>query len=265
MLVKVNNLFEKLFGFRLVRTPKTQVSKKPASLFEMNGRPLTVDFIGASGIGKTTMLNALMAKRNDDFKFLTFPEFQRHFAEKPFNEITLPDSFSQLLLLKYRAVHEGDYRIENKIKLHHFFYNTLRKVWFSLSANGGATIVYDESLFHNFADVLPALERENSTFFKEILAGRIFINFTAHTDIILNRLSRRMENEGIIRSHHHHKSMEEITNAQTEYLLHQEELLKLLNRYHAPVLDIAADADFNFNVGEVERFILTFQISAHGV
>lgn len=258
--VKVNKLFEKLFHFKVVRVHKNPVSQESVSHLPKGQNPISVDFIGASGIGKTTLLNKLMSFRDESFRFLNFSEFQKYFAEKPINKVELPNAFLELLALKYEAVHSGDYSIENKIKLHHFFHNTLKKVWFGLSANGGSTIVYDESLFHNFADVLPVLERKSPEYFQEMLTHRIFVNITSNPETILNQISGRINDENDIRSHHKNKTMNEIAEIQNEYLGHQSRVFDLLKKYNAPVLEIDAGSDLYSNAKEVQRFIVDHQL-----
>lgn len=164
-----------------------------------------IEFIGPSGVGKTTLLNQVWHRTAGDWhsrKDIAGARIDRtpDLIESPIHW--------RLLLEKSRWVDSSSLSSMQKLKLMQYFTKILVNDVVMREMGWSKGFLLDEGLCHNFSRQIAAL---GETDFAHIMSGRALVFVTQRDDLTVARqIQERAIADGKVVPHHHGRTMDEL-------------------------------------------------------
>ncbi len=192
-----------------------------------------VDLVGPPGIGKTTLIKALIERSLIQAENDSFDKKERVCK-------------SRARLLSLAALNQGDIAtLQRKaVKL-------IYDLNISQSRKG---YVVDEGLSHHFANELCSMFLESPDDFKLLMQRRAVINLTASPETICSRIRIRGNKTGRLLPCHQDKSDEELVIFNTEALRGREYLATCMKEAGYPILTVNMEGARELAVDHIEVF-----------
>lgn len=205
----IKRLFS-VFGYRLAKMrPKPE--ERPQHRGAIRDQPVYIEFIGPSGVGKSTLYNAFKQHRTDKDTWIGIDEFLRHLARPEINQRGTRD-----LQTHHQAEMEGygqeDPSFRDLDFYMNYFFRNLKEDILQFSHNTQSMVVSDEGLFHNFGDCLMALqaETEAEAQVRAITRNRAIVLCHGAPETIARQIRDRESRTGVINPRHVGLSDEEL-------------------------------------------------------
>jgi len=238
---------------KMINIFKTDKSK--ADYLKLD-KPLYVEFIGASGVGKSTLYSELRKNKK------TWLEVREFMKMNPVNSNIIFDRqeiYQRIAALKLELISNQKLEATDKFRIIHWGYRTLIEDTAISRFNQNATVISEEGLLHNFGDVIELLSDTNELNLKEIIKNRAIIYCYNSAENIVNHIKNRESTTGRIVSHHKNKTDEELLQIIQQELKNKETFVKFLEANQLPVLKINTSQDFQENLNKAIHFIENLQ------
>jgi len=247
VLRKINDVLDKTFGIRIEKSLKTNI--KPQNTDE----PIFIEFIGPSGVGKTTLFKK-MKELNKNNSWIGIKEYYKFKANKgKYNrDFKLYES---LIDYKIKNISQADFDAYKKLRLLSFFYKKLKEELFARSTNDEFAIVLEDGIFHNFTPEFIRLSEEKSDSFKRLLQKRAFVFLHAPPEYNARNILKRKKETGAIRPQHEKLNNEELISRQTQVLRTKQKLITIIDTFEIPILKIDTSEDLMINAQKINGFI----------
>ena len=221
-----------------------------------SGIPLYIEFVGVSGVGKTTLFNYFKKKTNINWidiscfvyrnnnKFINFDKFENH----------------QLLAHnKLLKVSQEDHLPFDKLQLLNFFYSVLRDDILVKELNVNETVISEEGLIHNFGDNILNMENIKTFDLDSLLSKRAFVYCYSTPEKVAKQILLRKDITGKLLPQHKNLTESMLVSAQRLALQEKSLLINYLQKRNVPVILIDTGNDLNENFREISNFILKLQ------
>ena len=234
-----------------------------------------VEFIGAYGVGKTTLFHAIWPQY--EHEWYSRKQLRRHVEDQRIKLFNLPDPrftphFEKLLVLKFRNLIQSEWPMPNKVELYDFFKTQLGlDLYFSYSklARG---LFSDDGIIHNFAAELTEMMQDDAddlkldAFLTHLFKKRALIYLKADPKIIEERLKIRSGEEpgacnDWITYWHSYCSINNITGCIVRVVNRVEQLLSVAEKRGAAVLRLDEKNGITQNDREISGFLEGLKIS----
>lgn len=247
MVNTIKKLFDVL-GFQISRTNTGPIYK-----FDSESKPVFVEFLGVSGVGKTTLFNTLKNNRTSKLNWIDREEFlNRHKLEKvnPLNAL-----YNSILKEKVDSINASEYNLEDKIWYSYFFYMNLKEDSFLVDHNLNTTIINEDGLFHNFGKILYNNFQTDKSKLLQLLRNRIFVVCRNSPENIANQIVKRKSRNNEIRPQHKDLSLKQLIEIQIDHQNQLDELVIILKENSIPVLEIHTSDNISQLQSEINEFI----------
>jgi adenylate kinase family enzyme len=195
---QINKLFRKA-GFQVHRAKPVPSSFRPVPLEERKKQALVVEFIGPSGVGKSTLFRKLLDRRSR-LNWATTGEWLRaHGLTSGVRRLN--EREQRLLKLKFGNVAAQQLDISDKVWLVSFFEGNLKEDQAIRKIGIYDCVVREDGIFHNFAEEIDVLRATDEAELEGWLQGRAFVFLRADDDVMVERLRAR-DAEGETRPQH---------------------------------------------------------------
>lgn len=238
------------FGFTLQRVPKLKHFFR-----NKNKRPIYIEFIGPSGVGKTTLyryLNRGMFLKWYDIKhFYLFNSTK--ISEKKIAEVNI---YQHLAASRYNENKDSNLSLNyiNKLNSLRTGYNIIREDAANYFYNEKDIILSEEGIVQFYTVGVNDLLHKNKIDIKNFLTNRAYIYCIASNETIFKRIKKRECQTGHRWSGHNLKSEEELYQVIKNNLEEKEQLVKKLKAF-IPVLEINTENPLEFNKKKIIEFI----------
>ncbi|MDD3771594.1 MAG: AAA family ATPase [Weeksellaceae bacterium] len=246
---------EKFFTsfFSLLGLEVYRKTKKNEIIFPNNQKPVYIELIGVSGVGKSTVYRELL--KNHQF-FLTINDFKKRNSE--INSVDLIGTipvYQKLAENQWKYIQNLDILETDKFRIAHWNYKTLQEDALLSSFNTNSLIVSDEGILHNFQFSLLELYKENQDLFYDFLKNRKVIYCFSSKEQIVEQIQKREKETGRIVAHHKGKSKDELLKLVEKELKEKDEFIKIIKRFNISILEINTQNSFEKNNRKISEFI----------
>lgn len=212
-----------------------------------------VEFVGPSGVGKSTLFDIMLAGRKPEDGWLTPAESLRVFKPQAF-PVQLDDTYERLLWLKLREVSQSNHAPSVKYELLAFFNGNLRLDASLSRLELKAPVVHHDGLLHNFSPCFALLRKDDPIGFSRLIKNRAIVHCFAPAQLIADRILKRND-EGYARPQHRNLSEQELIEQSTVVLQRESGLVALLKEEGAPCLELNLAHEPDQNIEAIQRFI----------
>ena len=244
----INKILAKTIGLNLKRINSRRVTKNKI-------KPIYVEFLGASGVGKTTLFqNTFYQIKN---KWLHSSEFSKLFSNYIDGKATesLP-IYQELAQQKINSVVFRNFSGIDQMNLIKYFYSVLIDDSLIYLFNKNYNVISEDGLLHNFSDCLYPLYKSNKEELESIIKHRAIVYCYTSAEILAGRILEREKNTGQLRPQHKKvNSFDELVSLQKKSLNQKSELLDFLSKYDIPVLSIDTSNPMVENVKSVKTYL----------
>jgi len=261
MRSRFKQMFKKVFnllGYELTRLPQRSMTSvlQPSTQI-----PYKIEFIGPSGVGKSTIIREMERLKGKKDKWIV----ANSLLQTAMNHPTLyfqTNIYDELLNLYSEQMMARPVSIRKKIVLLRYYLKQITEEETINKIAGDTFVVFHEGLFHNGTDSIIEIEKAKPDIFEELINNRAIVHCVAEPAIILEYIKKRKE-EGIRRGLLEGLSDSELLEKNLGALDKKKELINILKKYEVPCLEVnTADKLIN-NANKVREFIndLYFQVN----
>lgn len=255
---KINYLLERIFKLRVTRAkngqPPINLSGKEKNQIENK----VVEFMGISGVGKTTLCNYYLDSREKDFddKIITPSEVQS-FCN--ISSIEISGIYDKLLSMWFEdlATKFSYFPGNKKFVMIRYFRSILAEDAKLACCFNNKIIVLDGGLFHNFSLKLMKLIDDKEI--RELLKNKAIIYCWASPDFIFNNVKHRAQT-GEVNLFHQRLNDEELYNFISKSLENRRRAVIEFEKFGIPVLKVNTEQDQDYNSGKIDDFIVQLAV-----
>jgi len=205
----IKRLFS-VFGYRLAKMrPKPE--ERPQHRGAIRDQPFYIEFIGPSGVGKSTLYNAFKQHRTDKDTWIGIDEFLGTLPDRKLTK-EVPAIYKRIIKRKWEFEAKRDPSFRDLDFYMNYFFRNLKEDILQFSHNTQSMVVSDEGLFHNFGDCLMALqaETEAEAQVRAITRNRAIVLCHGAPETIARQIRDRESRTGVINPRHVGLSDEEL-------------------------------------------------------
>lgn len=250
VLKVINKTLSKTFGFTIVKNKKrlklNSETKKPRKIFY-------IEFIGISGVGKTTLCNAFLKDKNNS-QYVGIRQFRSSNQEKA-------TAFKNKLFYEHLIKNKLNIFKEkkNKTALSHLKqinvrYTKLMDDAIIYNFNENYTICADTGIFWFYDKSIRKLQKDYYDDFIKFIDGRVLIHCYAPPSVIIKNIKKRYQETGINRHQAFDNRDKDLGFFLEKSMKDKKELINLL-KPEMPILEINTSHDLEENVKKVAAFI----------
>lgn len=252
MLKKKINQITFLFGFKVVRA-----NDMVKNCFSKLKEPLIIEFIGVSGVGKSTLYDTLKKKKRN---WYLIQEFKQSVNHVDLDEILEKSTiYQKLAAYRLVAIQKSKIKPSQKFRIAHWNYRSLLDDALIFNENKNAVIVSDEGLLHNFSDVIIELFYENPQLLQLHLKNRAVVYCFSSVEKIVSQIEKRSQETQRTVVHHRGKNPDEINLIVSKDLEEKEKFISILTDMKVPILRVSTQDSLEENLKKIEKFIQELQ------
>lgn len=216
--------------------------------------PFIIEFIGPSGVGKTTLCKELLRTRGAGDRWRSASEALRYGGGERSEDDTVNKKYEQLLQLKLEQVctMNSPYAIRFEV-LSYFHRVVVQEKEFNREL-AKADVVLDEGICHNFMEELLKLHELDPVSLAALIAKRIVINCVGNPSNVVARIRSR-EAQGRLMALHREKDNDELLAMIKLEMEQKKELVRVLREFHVPCLEVDVSKALHHNVREIRAFL----------
>lgn len=236
-------------GFTLGSTPKL----KRFSICKRINKPVYIEFVGASGVGKSTMYKKISKGYcNNWLDILHFEELYSDKIADLINE--LPSYYNELAKSRFDYVSNGTDSYIEKLNALRTGYNILMRDGLLHLLNKESVVVSDEGLLQFYSKGVINLERYNKKDFLKLIKNRKIVYCYAPADVIVERIIERQSKLGHLWFKHKGKSRETLLEVVNDNNKRINLMISIVENY-IPVLRINTNEQDSVNINLIQSFI----------
>lgn len=221
-------------------------------------RPLYVEFIGVSGVGKTTVYNQLKLQYKDfGVDFGEFMSTLTNFSIKQYRDHSFDErQFYQVLAYHKleNILQKENYKPFDKLRVLQYFYTVIVSDKIVQDFNKEYLIISEDGLFHNFANELDKTIKVDAPAVKE-MQNRAIVHCYSSPAKVAQQILDRVKNGGHLVPQHKGLSFEELVSQQEKSLDAKKLFAEKLKSIGIPVLDINTSNDLSVSAKTIYDFI----------
>lgn len=196
----------------------------------------TIEFIGPSGIGKSTLFKEYFSKT--DFNFYTQNDIYKIKSRLDEQNI-LSNIYKELLFKKHSNLLDRAYNAYVSTELLNYFTKIVSEDIVIQNASKDFGFIIEEGIVHNFSMELFQLSNENLSL---LLKNRIIIYIRPENpNLIVQRIKKRASEGGHVVIHHNNKTDEELLNIAKQSIVHFDKLINRIKELNIPCIQIIAE------------------------
>lgn len=252
----MKGLFQR-FGYNIVRfsQPETLEKLPPQPMnFYRGAKPLHIEFMGSSGVGKTTLFRELQKLRNQQSQWITPDEFFSLNYLEP-NSERLDDVYEKFLASKIDVILSGKMQPSDQLKLLCFFYRNMKEDAAVRQRNKNYAVIFEDGLFHNFSNTLLTVFETEEPNFRSIVEDSAIVYCVNSAEIVAEQILERKSSQGVLHPHHNFCSRKELEKYQIKQNEEIDKLIEFLRQFSCPVLKIDTSQNLAENAKKVELFV----------
>lgn len=249
MKSKIINLLDS-FGLQISRTPG-RISRQID--FHKTSRPFFIDFMGPSGVGKTTLFNEVYKQRSKNLDWITPEEFVHN---KKFTFSDIVSSFHQdILEFKINEIlRQKTFRTSDKLGLLDFINKIIRKEVIINHYNQNQKIVFEDGFFHVFGFEIKELVEKDFKTYQGFIQNRALVFCYTEPENLVENILKRSKTDWV-RTQHKNLSKEELLIQEEKTLEQRRELAYFFRDQNLPFLEIHTFENLKENAKKVNDFI----------
>lgn len=195
-----------------------------------------IEFIGPSGIGKSTLFKEYFSKA--DFNFYTQNDIYKIKSRLDEQNI-LSNIYKELLFKKHSNLLDRAYNAYVSTVLLNYFTKIVSEDIIIQNSNKDFGFVLEEGIVHNFSMELLQLTNEHLSL---LLKNRIIIYMRPENpNLVVQRIKKRANEGGHIVIHHNNKTDDELLNIAKQSVVHFDKLINKIKELDIPCLQIIAE------------------------
>ncbi len=245
----------RFLGYDLVK-PTQEPKPFPKGLNP--GSPLKVEFIGPSGVGKSTIIKEMALQKTKDEKWVVAGELTNRYEKS--DSLAL-SAYDVLLGIHTEQMMVRAAPLRKKIVLLRYYLKLVSEEELINRVAGNNTVVFHEGLFHNGGASIIELEKTHSDVFIKIIRNKAIVNCTADPETIVKYIRNRQK-QGARRTMLEGYSDRELMEKAQNALNKKKELVELLKNYKIPCLEINTTESITKNARKIRSFIKQISASA---
>lgn len=220
-----------------------------------NNLNVQIEFIGAPGVGKTTVARAYFERYKNSQRMLTRDFTFLSSVRKQYSIVpNIGDIYEQLLDLKVKEVASRQVSSEKKINSIVSLKNILIDDYLMNSISTNSHIVIDEGFVHNFGNILSDFEGTNPQAFAQVFQNRCLIYCKGSTKLIVQNLKTRSLTGKTI-DYHKGLNEKEIFELTERSIQNKEILVNKLKQHHIKIIEIDPEQGLETNLKLIHDFI----------
>ena len=241
-------------GYDVQRLPRSWPASAKLVVFQEGTRGHRIEFVGASGVGKTTLFSELIRVRDDDDRWIPVSELldQRELSRMRGDQVD--DAYEKLFDLKISSVYDWDLGSLDKGLVLGWCH---RLVMIDATINSVETdshVILDEGLLQQFGDAVMDLHGQCADSVDRLLANRAVVHCWATPQIITERIfsTQRQGSTWVL---HQGLTRDELLECSTRSLARKAALVRFLRERGVAYLDVETNDDLETNVQRVRSFV----------
>lgn len=255
MVEAIKSLIIRIFHSLGYNLEKRKELKEQVLDYRKYNKPLNIEFMGASGVGKTTLFNELIKEREREIKWITPEEFIQ-IERYEIDEKNIFNSFNEeIIKVKTKIILDRNHSPSDKLKLLSFFYQNIKIIAMVKNFNKNYTVVFEDGLFHNFGDALMSFFEETDSQFEAMIANSAIIYCSNEPEIIAKQILKRRDTESILHPHHRFTAFEDLVDYQKKNIERLEKQMDVFKKFDIPIFKINTADDLRENAIKVNEII----------
>lgn len=238
------------FGFQISRTPG-RISRQID--FHKTAQPFFIDFMGPSGVGKTTLFNEVYKQRSKSLPWITPKEFLHNQNFSP-SDTEIPFSYQKIIELKIDEIRNRKITAYEKLALLGFVSTIIKNEIQVKKRNQNQKVVFEDGFFHVFGYEIFDLLKEDFERNKIFIENRAIVLCTADPKIIAEQILKRSPVEGR-RPQHKNLNKSELIQQQKQTIQERKDIALFLNKKGIPLLILNTAENLKENARKVNDFI----------
>ncbi len=270
MIKKTIHYFLSTLGYKLIRKPEfIPRPEPPPDYYTLETTPssgLIVEFLGASGVGKTTFFSAVISDYEQNW--LSRTQLKNSGTVKAKAPILLMDDLSQqvygkLLKMKFDNIMKMDcFNLERKIALFQFMLDEIRTDALIKLNPLPMGLLSDDGLTHNFSrEVIGLYENgdEHATaYLTWLFSKRALVLLNASPGFVLkNLIKRNSEHPQALNNWYSNIGQSDINDFVEKGLKTKEKLISIAKKFGSKTISINLEEEENMNRAKLKEFIDT--------
>ncbi len=249
----IQRLLIRSFGYQLIKLYPPRKIKLIA-----REEPLYIDFIGVSGVGKSTLYTEICRQKIHRESWVEVKDFIGSLRDYSLPKQIDP-VYQKILERKFQIINE-DYELEELIEFMNFYFRNMKEDIIAHAYNNkNYTIVMEDGLFHNFADSIYDLHIKQQIDLSRLIKNRAVIYCYNTPEEIAKRIMSRQKEIDELRPQHRRLPMDELIHEQQRELSKSRRYIEILLENSVPVLEVNTSDDKIENARKVNIFIEELQ------
>ncbi len=238
-------------GYEITIRPVTRIKSKHTC-----HKPIKVEFLGPSGVGKSTLYREVKKTRRTKDLWVPFSSFPIQTDGLELKSENFPEPHQALLEKKLNAIaQQRDYPIITKLRLVFFFVKNIKKDILLSNVNKENIVLWDDGPIHNFSSQIVGLADENPKHFKDLIKNTAFVFCSCSASGLVQNVYSRENEFGKTRPQHRNKSYDTLLRAAEKNLENKRAFFDLLKKHQASYIEINTEESLQDNAQKVRLFV----------
>lgn len=252
---KINSILQDVLGIQFTRIERKEITQ----LYRITpNRELYVEFIGISGVGKTTLYSKWRENMRKGLTWIGADDYINLFKSK--STVKPANNFYQVIIdKKYELYKDKKYDLPTTLRLMRFFFKKIEEEIFITETNLNYTVAMEDGIFHCFEDCLINLNKTHRKEVEKLLKNRICIYCYADPKDIVNHIGKRKQIINRLLPQHRNKNREQLLAFVKNAIQEEQVFLALLQSLNVPILKIKTTDNPEENIKRIDEFVTMHQ------
>lgn len=248
---KIKKWLDSYLGIQIIKTPGRAIGKVD---FDKESLPVFIDFIGPSGVGKTTLYNEVYKQRRHPMDWLSPKEFI-HAQGNIMLDGNIPSDYEEIVRMKIENVCRNEiYKPIQMLNQFSFLQKVMKEEIIIKTFNSNQKVIYEDGFFHVFGEEIKLLLEKDSERYESFIQNRALILCVSTPEKIASQIIKREKVEGR-RAQHINKDLETLIQQEDKTLEMRKNLAHFFGAQGVPILVVDTSNPLNENGKEITSFI----------
>lgn len=254
MYKKINRLLERYFNVRISRAQGTEFISGKQSV---GGDNLIIEFMGASGVGKTTLRDYYLKHHTTNFQraVITEQDLSKYIIEPEEEPSDKNEFYNHLYLLKLKRMSQSNDTFFKSNRRVNLFYKYLHNDYLIRNFLNDKTALLDQHVFKFFTEDFNRLGE--SSVKMGFLKNRVIIYCSASPEQIVAYIQKRSKS-GSTRSVHFNKQKGELLKETKEHLEARKNDIDKLEKSGAQIIRVDTELELAENTKVIDNFLSSY-------